>query len=93
MAWLTGKHLVWLAAGLLVLCGALHLAAWRTAQAGFSAASSSTAGLIWVLLATARPLLLTSALTPACVAIGLIATRGILSFPAYLQGYPVPLPV
>jgi hypothetical protein len=103
MTWLSGKHLIWLAAGLLALCGVLHLLAWRTVRGGFTVATEPLAGLIWVLLAVdwvvlaslwvlgaglgqrARPLLITSAIVPASVAIGLVITEGALVFPIYLQ--------
>ena len=51
MAWLSGKHLIWLAAAMLLACAILHSLAWGRTQASFPPDARRMAALLWFLLA------------------------------------------
>ena len=51
MTLITGKHMVWGGAGVLLASGVLHSLAWSKVQVGFSPDSRPLAALIWFLLA------------------------------------------
>ena len=50
MTWLSGKHLIWLAAAVLLACALLHSLAWPRTQASFPPDVRRMAALLWFLL-------------------------------------------
>ncbi len=51
MAWLNGKHLIWLASAVLLTCTLLHTQAWSKNQSMFAPSTSRVVALLWFLLA------------------------------------------